>query len=96
MDSLDSKTATVLELEGQINELKASLTEASAGFEAKRAAVEKLEMAKQASEVELQEAKETLAKLKSEGQNNGLILQSVQSEVDQVSLSLSFILFLFS
>jgi chromosome segregation ATPase len=85
-DFLDSKSLTITELEAQIHEFKASLTAASSDIEAKTVLVNELEKAKQAAENELTETKETLTKLQSEGQDNNLILQSVQNQVGRDSL----------
>jgi hypothetical protein len=94
-ESLDSKALTVSELEGQIDELKASLAQASAEIKAKRAAVEELEMAKHTSESELQEAKDALAQLKLESQGGSVILQTVQSEVCLAPFVVIYLLILF-
>jgi conserved oligomeric Golgi complex subunit 6 len=78
---LAAKTEEVTELEAQVGSLNASLENAVADANAQRLALEQLEQAKATSDTRLQEATETLEKLRSEYQESGALLQAVHQEV---------------
>lgn len=78
---LASKTETVSELEGQVNNLKSSLEAALVEVEAKQSVLQALEEAKGATEKELAAVQDSLNRVQSRHASDGTDLEAVREEV---------------
>ncbi|KAK7064336.1 laminin-like protein epi-1 [Favolaschia claudopus] len=79
--SLASKAEAAIQLEAQVEELKASLATALADVETKGSTTTELTEAKAASESQLKEANDALEKLRSEHQEGASALTAIQEDV---------------
>ncbi|KAJ7103667.1 hypothetical protein B0H15DRAFT_228317 [Mycena belliarum] len=80
-DSLVAKTEAATELEGQVEGLKVSLASALADAEAKGSMTAELTDARAASDLQLKDATEALATLRSEHQAGTVTLQAIQEDL---------------
>ncbi|KAJ7630802.1 hypothetical protein FB45DRAFT_867140 [Roridomyces roridus] len=80
-ESLAAKTEAATELESQIETLKASLASALTDVETKQSVTAELTEAKAASEQQLAEATEALAKFKSDHEDGASQLQAIQDDL---------------
>ncbi|KAF8973876.1 hypothetical protein BDZ97DRAFT_1912331 [Flammula alnicola] len=85
--ALESKGATVSDLESQLEKLEASLAAASGEIESKAATVTESEEAKATAESQLQETQEELKKVRGELEEAAASLRSVQIELKDTNAS---------